>query len=1478
MAEAVGLAASIIQIAGAGAKLSIALYNFTDSAARADQDIRHIADDVELTANALENVGKVFETEEAKSIVSKKAIQHANNIIKKCEDVFNEISDMIEKRRKIGKDGKKSLSMMGKLAWPMKEQRVELNRRRLESLKNSLVLLLNVLQLAQGQARGKMEKGVMEEEREKIRELHQRQQDSLKSLQALESKLCQVALDDEETLQGSTATSRVPTLELMFKPQPTTMPPLEKAGSKDSLKTITIDFSAGSDSEASETDATTTDDEDERLSVEELAKCAKHVQKLLRRITLLQKGFESNQKTTQHRKKRVHKMYQRFCRNFETEIITAPIPPPVSKTPGIIQRSSEPRSNGTVQPLDPPEPYFDFSVIGSPMSNRPAPKQDVGSQSPLENYGTDGYPSKKIKPFSCRICHKNFHRQGDCKRHEALHFESENLSASALLSKAAIDFNDPSQLNAGNMPSHINLSYPWSSLEFLGQDSSFGIDHSKHESPNQMVSHIDTNTVALSSPSNFHAQEQAQAQAHARLAQQRQQQAAQARNQQDQLFQGQIGGLNLPPGSQHSPAMSALTRPMAPIIPQQQLHLASTTTTTQQPEQAYQNMSALMREGQQRAAAFSQVNQSLADQVRMEMMPADLDPSVKAQLLKVPDQQFRAILRNYLLNVRRNNGIQNNIVPGSQPTMGQSGMLLKEQQPMPQGLPIQPPQLNNDFGLVPPLQVTPNQDPMRTSQQQQHQHQQQNAQRIQQHNMRERKLRRTSLQFETVECGDGDNKISREVDEGIETTAPVDQQIGNVAPKSHDDCLHEKNPGGFCATCGIDMCEEMVFMNEDDLNVKQDIEVVLSTLPGNSATLEHPVARRIQEALEKLKAPSHVRQVIAQQPLKKQVEIVQQILRNKSLSQSQQGQTPGLPPQQSPGQSQSLSMGMQFQPQLHQTNHPNLAMNQQLQLQVLRQQQQTQQLQQNAQVQAQSQAQAQAQSPSPSQAMQHVQYQAQTFKQGTSFSRHDNSNLLGSQQNPAMSTVGRPMSTPAPSAPPISLQHPMTPQTVQERTTQAVDYDRTLLLQAVQAAEKQIAQNGVPEGQNIMSYKRDIAQRLYQQLRKNKDAQANPPPDSENVMPSFNRTVEASSHDISPGMLSHSRQPGMRTSTPQQRSQTQRVSYRGRDYGIKNEHNTGQLAPAKLGVIEANMTMTPAPTLPTPATDTQGDTGTENFDFDSFQPGKSADARPLPSALSFGEAVKPPKNSALQDYETQLMLLEMQNKKRLLLSRQELDATSAPQQQGGETGASSSSETMSGRRPQAQQSSLPAPTMRKAGGRAIPARKKATGGVTGVEMRIHDRNESDDDNEFFIYPPQMGHASPVACSDDPAAQSTGPSQSPTPNRTHSSSNASYIQPWVHPTTCSQSPDEPSHTKTSAHPPPETKSSDIISVSNSVKRGRMSEDGSEKEEHEEGMPSSSKRQKIGDDKDSPLSQPEGSDEGGGVDIVDVLLDEWTVPTS
>jgi hypothetical protein len=171
----------------------------------------------------------------------------------------------------------------------------------------------------------------MLEEREKIRELHQRQQDSLKSLQALENRLCKVALDDEETLQGSSVSSCVPTLELMLGPQSTTLPPLERNQRPSNNATL-----SGRDaSDTSESDATATDDESEHLSLEELAKCAKHVQRLLKRITRLQQSFEGSQQIRPQRRSRVHKMYQRFRHKFESDlqVVSPPLPPPVAVPP-----------------------------------------------------------------------------------------------------------------------------------------------------------------------------------------------------------------------------------------------------------------------------------------------------------------------------------------------------------------------------------------------------------------------------------------------------------------------------------------------------------------------------------------------------------------------------------------------------------------------------------------------------------------------------------------------------------------------------------------------------------------------------------------------------------------------------------------------------------------------------------------------------------------------------------------------------------------------------------------------------------------------------------------------------------------------------------------------------------------------------------------------------------------------------------------
>ncbi|KAJ4349197.1 hypothetical protein N0V95_004780 [Ascochyta clinopodiicola] len=293
MAEILGLAASIIQIGGSGAKLSKELYLFISTAARADQDMNTIARDVGTTSGVLANVGKVLEADDVTKIINQDAVTHAKDLIGQCEEVFEEILAVLEKRWKRGDDGERRLTLMGRMSWPMKEQRVELLRRRLETLKSSLLVLFYVLQLAQCQARGDVEKTSLEEQRNHIREVHQQQQDSLQILKALEKRLCGVKLDDGSTVQGfdfppSVPMSGIRPIHIMTAGAADTTANSQVKDNDAAMNILTVN---GSDTSESETSST--DEEGEQLSAEELSKCATNVQKLLRRITRLQNQVEN---------------------------------------------------------------------------------------------------------------------------------------------------------------------------------------------------------------------------------------------------------------------------------------------------------------------------------------------------------------------------------------------------------------------------------------------------------------------------------------------------------------------------------------------------------------------------------------------------------------------------------------------------------------------------------------------------------------------------------------------------------------------------------------------------------------------------------------------------------------------------------------------------------------------------------------------------------------------------------------------------------------------------------------------------------------------------------------------------------------------------------------------------------------------------------------------------------------------------------
>ena len=158
MAE-LGLIASVIGVAGAGIKLSITLYTFSETVATAAGSIKAIAKDVSLTSAVLEELGSNLKHDEQARLYSANALKTAQTVIVDCEAVFKQIDGALSKsmerigrlatsEKGKGKSGKVVLSAMERLKWPFLQPKMQELRANLERLKSTLVLMLNVLTYA----------------------------------------------------------------------------------------------------------------------------------------------------------------------------------------------------------------------------------------------------------------------------------------------------------------------------------------------------------------------------------------------------------------------------------------------------------------------------------------------------------------------------------------------------------------------------------------------------------------------------------------------------------------------------------------------------------------------------------------------------------------------------------------------------------------------------------------------------------------------------------------------------------------------------------------------------------------------------------------------------------------------------------------------------------------------------------------------------------------------------------------------------------------------------------------------------------------------------------------------------------------------------------------------------------------------------------------------------------------------------------
>lgn len=172
MAELVGVVASVIAIAGLGARLSKSLYTAGDKAISADHNLNRVASNVALFSGTLKYFATVLQANER--LFSDEAKNVALHLLSECEDVFRDLAQLAvmakgkEDKREappgfpnpssppgMGGQRPRRLSMVNRFRAYFESPKVELMLCSLEYLKSTLQLLIQTLLLAAATAEAK---------------------------------------------------------------------------------------------------------------------------------------------------------------------------------------------------------------------------------------------------------------------------------------------------------------------------------------------------------------------------------------------------------------------------------------------------------------------------------------------------------------------------------------------------------------------------------------------------------------------------------------------------------------------------------------------------------------------------------------------------------------------------------------------------------------------------------------------------------------------------------------------------------------------------------------------------------------------------------------------------------------------------------------------------------------------------------------------------------------------------------------------------------------------------------------------------------------------------------------------------------------------------------------------------------------------------------------------------------------------------
>ena len=146
MAEAFGLAAGVLQVAGFGAEVGSALWTCAKKIRHADKELKDLASQVEATSRCLRGVGNLLDDPDTKALHTSKLYDDTRAVSKGCHDVFLELDKAV---KKIDND-KTKISVVQRLQWPLNSDKLTEPLKILKNYNDVLHLMLTVLQIVEG--------------------------------------------------------------------------------------------------------------------------------------------------------------------------------------------------------------------------------------------------------------------------------------------------------------------------------------------------------------------------------------------------------------------------------------------------------------------------------------------------------------------------------------------------------------------------------------------------------------------------------------------------------------------------------------------------------------------------------------------------------------------------------------------------------------------------------------------------------------------------------------------------------------------------------------------------------------------------------------------------------------------------------------------------------------------------------------------------------------------------------------------------------------------------------------------------------------------------------------------------------------------------------------------------------------------------------------------------------------------------------